>query len=261
MSDDPARPRDIVVVGAGIVGLAVARELHRRRPELSITVLEQEDEVGRHQTSRNSGVIHAGIYYAPGSLKARLCVEGARELYEFCEQHGFAVERCGKLIVALDRASCAGSTSSSGVAGRTAYRDCGDSTPTACARSSRTRRGSQRSTHRPPASSTSRVWRAHWPASSATRAASRHRLRCDPPPRPAATLAIAHSRGATPARFAVFCAGAWSDRLARAQARRRIRGSSRSAALPEAEPERRALVRGPDLPRARPARCRSSAST
>ncbi len=96
--------RDVVVVGAGIVGLAVARELTRRRPELSITVFEKEDAVGRHQTSRNSGVIHAGIYYAPGSLKARLCVEGARELYDFCERHDVAVERCGKLIVALDRA-------------------------------------------------------------------------------------------------------------------------------------------------------------
>ena len=104
MNGGASGARDVVVVGAGIVGLAVARELTRRRPELSITVLEKEDEVGRHQTSRNSGVIHAGIYYAPGSLKARLCVEGARELYDFCEQHDVAVERCGKLIVALDRA-------------------------------------------------------------------------------------------------------------------------------------------------------------
>ena len=89
-------------MGAGIVGLAVARELHRRDPGRSIAVLEREADVGSHQTGHNSGVIHAGIYYAPGSLKARLCVEGARDLYELCEANGVAFERCGKVIVALD---------------------------------------------------------------------------------------------------------------------------------------------------------------
>ena len=93
---------DVVVVGAGILGLAVARELKRREPGASILVLEREHEVGFHQTGHNSGVIHAGIYYVPGSLKARLCVEGARELYEFCERHEVPFERCGKVIVALD---------------------------------------------------------------------------------------------------------------------------------------------------------------
>jgi (S)-2-hydroxyglutarate dehydrogenase len=91
---------DIAVVGAGIIGLAVARELIRRDPHASVCVLEREREIGRHQTGHNSGVIHAGVYYAPGSLKARLCVEGARELYEYCEQRGIPHERCGKLIVA-----------------------------------------------------------------------------------------------------------------------------------------------------------------
>jgi L-2-hydroxyglutarate oxidase len=95
--------RDVVVVGGGILGLAVARELHRRDPRLSIAVLEKEDQVGFHQTGHNSGVIHAGIYYAPGSLKARLCVAGARELYNFCDEHDVPFDRCGKLIVALDR--------------------------------------------------------------------------------------------------------------------------------------------------------------
>ncbi len=65
-----------------------------------MVVLEREREVGFHQTGHNSGVIHGGIYYAPGSLKARLCVQGAREMYEYCEQHGIEARRCGKLIVA-----------------------------------------------------------------------------------------------------------------------------------------------------------------
>ena len=93
---------DIAVIGAGILGLAAARELAHRHPRSSIVVLDKERAVGRHQTGHNSGVIHAGIYYAPGSLKAQLCVSGARELYEFCERHEIPAERCGKLIVALD---------------------------------------------------------------------------------------------------------------------------------------------------------------
>lgn len=94
---------DVAVVGAGILGLAVARELLRRDPRARVAVLEKEPEVGSHQTGHNSGVIHAGIYYAPGSLKARVCVEGARRLYEFCQQQGIAHERCGKVIVATRR--------------------------------------------------------------------------------------------------------------------------------------------------------------
>jgi L-2-hydroxyglutarate oxidase len=92
---------DVVVVGAGIVGLAVARELLSRRPGLRLAVVDKEPEVARHQTGHNSGVIHGGIYYTPGSLKARLCVEGARLMYEFCDEHAIPYERCGKLVVAL----------------------------------------------------------------------------------------------------------------------------------------------------------------
>jgi (S)-2-hydroxyglutarate dehydrogenase len=92
--------RDFVVVGGGILGLAVARELSIRWPDRGIAVLERESEVGTAQTGANSGVIHAGIYYKPGSLKARLCVTGARELYTYCEQHSIPHERCGKLIIA-----------------------------------------------------------------------------------------------------------------------------------------------------------------
>src|SRR3989440_821921 len=100
---DPSGECDLVVVGAGIVGLAVARELSERHPGLALRVLEKEGEVGTHQTGHNSGVVHAGIYYAPGSLKASLCVEGARLLYERCERDGIPHERSGKLIVATDR--------------------------------------------------------------------------------------------------------------------------------------------------------------
>jgi 2-hydroxyglutarate dehydrogenase len=93
---------DLAVVGGGILGLAVARELTRRRPDLKAAVLERGPAVAGGQTGANSGVIHAGIYYLPGSLKARLCVEGAREIYEFCERAGIRHQRCGKVIVARD---------------------------------------------------------------------------------------------------------------------------------------------------------------
>ncbi len=94
---------DVVVVGAGILGLATARELLTRRPGSRVLVLERENEVGFHQTGHNSGVIHAGIYYAPGSLKAKLCVEGARDMFEYCEARGIDHRRSGKLIVATDQ--------------------------------------------------------------------------------------------------------------------------------------------------------------
>jgi (S)-2-hydroxyglutarate dehydrogenase len=93
---------DVAVIGAGILGLGTARELLHRHPKLRLAVLDKEAAIGRHQTGHNSGVIHSGIYYAPGSLKARLCTEGAREMYAFCEQRGIPTDRCGKVIVALD---------------------------------------------------------------------------------------------------------------------------------------------------------------
>lgn len=90
------------IVGAGILGLALARELQRRHPTTRVTVLEKEPEVARHQTGRNSGVVHAGIYYEPGSLKARLCVDGMRRLRAYCHERGVDYLECGKVIVALD---------------------------------------------------------------------------------------------------------------------------------------------------------------
>jgi L-2-hydroxyglutarate oxidase len=101
---EPPRECDLVVVGAGIVGLAVARELAGRHPDATLAVLERESRIASHQTGHSSGVIHAGIYYRPGSLKARLCVTGARELYEYCERRGIRAERNGKVIVATDPA-------------------------------------------------------------------------------------------------------------------------------------------------------------
>jgi (S)-2-hydroxyglutarate dehydrogenase len=97
----PDAKQDLVVVGAGIVALAAARELLARRPGLKLTILEREPEVARHQTGSNSGVIHGGIYYAPGSLKARLCVDGAAKMYAYCDAREIPYERCGKVIVAL----------------------------------------------------------------------------------------------------------------------------------------------------------------
>ncbi|MDR2985924.1 MAG: L-2-hydroxyglutarate oxidase, partial [Nocardiopsaceae bacterium] len=92
---------DLAVVGAGIVGLAVAREFAHRHPGASLIVIDRQDRVGYHQTGHNSGVIHSGVYYKPGSLKARLCVQGARLMREFCDANAIAHERCGKLIVAV----------------------------------------------------------------------------------------------------------------------------------------------------------------
>ena len=90
------------MIGGGIIGLAVARLLAEREPEATVTVLEKEPELARHQTGRNSGVVHAGIYYAPGSLKARLCRRGAELLRTYCEERSLPLRECGKLVIALD---------------------------------------------------------------------------------------------------------------------------------------------------------------
>jgi L-2-hydroxyglutarate oxidase LhgO len=94
---------DIVIVGAGIVGLATAMELVRRRPDLKWLVVDKEDRIAAHQTGNNSGVIHAGLYYRPDSLKARMAVEGARSMIEFCQEHNLPYDLCGKVVVALDQ--------------------------------------------------------------------------------------------------------------------------------------------------------------
>src|SRR5512136_2570278 len=94
---------DVAVVGGGIVGLATAMALVEGSAA-AVTVLEAEDRLAAHQTGHNSGVIHSGLYYKPGSLKARNCVEGRELMYQFCEDYGIAHDNCGKLVVATSEA-------------------------------------------------------------------------------------------------------------------------------------------------------------
>lgn len=95
---------DIAIIGAGIVGLATARTLLKRYPTLRLTVLDKEPAIAQHQTGRNSGVLHSGIYYTPGSLKARMCVQGKASLIQYCEERGIPYNLCGKVIVATEEA-------------------------------------------------------------------------------------------------------------------------------------------------------------
>ncbi len=95
--------RSVIVVGAGIVGLATAHALLRSQPGLEVTVLDKEDRVAKHQTSHNSGVVHSGIYYRPGSLRAELCVRGVGMLRAFCEEHGIKYDQVGKVVVATEQ--------------------------------------------------------------------------------------------------------------------------------------------------------------
>ena len=94
-----ARTADFLIIGAGIVGLTIALELKRRHPGAAIIVLEKEPEPGRHSSGRNSGVLHSGIYYPPGSLKAQVCGQGCLEMIEYCEQRGLPLNRIGKVLV------------------------------------------------------------------------------------------------------------------------------------------------------------------
>ena len=93
---------DIIVIGGGIVGLSTAMQLLEKFPDISVIVLEKEDQIAQHQTSHNSGVIHAGVYYKPGSFKAKFCKAGVEASIDFCQKHNIPYEQCGKLIVATD---------------------------------------------------------------------------------------------------------------------------------------------------------------
>ncbi len=210
----PARC-DVAVVGGGIVGLAVAREISMRHPQVSVCVLEREPVLASHQTGHNSGVIHAGIYYTPGSLKAKLCVEGAAELYRHCSERGIAFERCGKLIVALERSELPGlqelhrRASANGVSGL------------------RMLQGPEIAEIEPHAVGVAAL---HSPVTGIVDFAAVARSYAEDVASAGGDLVtgcevnragdgrksvlIEHSHGETEARYAIFCAGAWSDRLA-----------------------------------------------
>ncbi|WP_162415590.1 L-2-hydroxyglutarate oxidase [Cyclobacterium roseum] len=94
---------DITIIGGGIVGLATGLKIKTQRPDLSVVILEKENSLARHQTGNNSGVIHSGLYYKPGSLKARNCIDGYRQLLEFCETHSVPYEITGKVVVATEK--------------------------------------------------------------------------------------------------------------------------------------------------------------
>jgi 2-hydroxyglutarate dehydrogenase len=211
----PREESDIVVVGAGILGLAVARELLAREPGRTVSVLEREDVAGFHQTGHNSGVLHAGIYYAPGSLKARLCTEGAPELLAYCEERGIPARRDGKLIVAiapderprLDELERRGRAN--GVPGLRRLR------PEEIAEVEPHVRGVD-ALHSPATAVVDFRAVAVAFAEDVTRAGGEVVTGCpvDGADLRANRLCVRHVQGETCARFAVFCAGGWSDRLA-----------------------------------------------
>jgi len=197
------------------VGLAVARELTRRHPRASVCVLEREAAIGTHQTGHNSGVIHAGVYYTPGSLKAQLCVEGARELYAYCEGRGIASEACGKVILATDPSELSRldelerRAKANGVPGlrRLAARDIEALEPHA--------RGVA-GLHSPNTGIVdfAAVARAYAQDVLETGGVVTSGCGVEGVEVKARSLLLTHARGATEAGHAIFCAGAWSDRLA-----------------------------------------------
>jgi (S)-2-hydroxyglutarate dehydrogenase len=206
---------DLAVVGGGILGLATARELLARRPGASVVVLEREAELARHQTGHNSGVIHAGIYYAPGSLKARLCVEGARELYEYCDEHDIPCRRSGKLIVARDESEL-------GRLHELERRGRANEVPglrrldASGLREIEPNARGVAALHSPGTGVVDFAAVARSFAADVEAAGGQIHLRSEVREigQIANRLRLAHSGGELRPRFAVFCAGAWADQLA-----------------------------------------------
>jgi L-2-hydroxyglutarate oxidase len=236
---------DLAIVGGGIVGLAVAREMIRRNPAASVCVLEREAEHGAHQSTHNSGVLHAGVYYAPGSLKARLCVEGARELYRYCADRGIPHEQCGKLIVATEQSELPRLDElerrgiANGVAG---LRRIDPAEIEALEPHARGIAG----LHSPTTGIVdfSAVTRAY--AADVLESGGAISTGCGVQRIQLAKscLRLGHARGTTEATHAIFCAGAWSDRLAvAAGAGRDPRIVPFRGAYLQLIPERRHLVR------------------
>jgi (S)-2-hydroxyglutarate dehydrogenase len=233
------------VVGAGIIGLAVARELLSRQPERTVSVLEREDAVGFHQTGHNSGVVHAGIYYAPGSLKARLCTQGAPELLAYCQERGIPVRQDGKLIVAIERAEVPRLDElerrgrANGVPGLKRVR------PEEIAEIEPHARGVD-ALHSPATAVVDFRAVAEAFARDVRQAGGEVVTGCAVRSADVSAnrICVHHARGESRARFAVFCAGAWSDRLAVAAG-----GDADPRIVPfrgawlRLKPERRDLVR------------------
>jgi 2-hydroxyglutarate dehydrogenase len=242
----PPATADVAVVGAGILGLAVARELLRRRPGTRLTVFEREPEIASHQTGRNSGVVHAGIYYLPGSLKAELCVRGASALLDFCAEREIAVDRCGKVIVALDESELPALHElerrgrANGVQGLRLLDAAGlqEVEPNVAGRAALHSPATAVVDYREVAAALAAELRVAGAsivtgcgvASLAERGSE---------------VVMAHERGETAVRHALVCAGAWSDRLARSSG-----GSADPRIVPfrggylRLRPEKRSLVNG-----------------
>jgi (S)-2-hydroxyglutarate dehydrogenase len=212
---DPPRECDVVVVGAGIVGLAVARELTLRHGDATVAVLEREPRIAAHQTGHSSGVVHAGVYYRPGSLKAELCVRGAAELYEYCDRRGIRFERPGKVIVATRDSELAGLAElerrgrANGVPGLRRI-DAGE------LREIEPHATGIAALHSPATGVVDFAEVADAIAADATTAGATIATGCGVRSMSAggSRVRVDHARGETRARAAVTCAGAWSDRLA-----------------------------------------------
>jgi 2-hydroxyglutarate dehydrogenase len=211
----PPTRSDIAIIGGGIIGLALARELCTRHPRATLSVLEREREVGTHQTSHNSGVVHAGVYYRPGSLKARLCVEGARELYDYCDRRGIDTRRTGKLILASDPSELPRLRElerrgrANGVEGLRLIEGAEVAAIEPHARG-------VAALHSPTTGVVdySAVARAY--AEDVLELGGEIATACGVTAvrREARSLTLVHDRGTTRVRYALFCAGAWADRLA-----------------------------------------------